>query len=187
MAFIVVYDACVLFPAPLRDFLLRLAQEGLVQAKWSAHILDECFDSIRRQRPDLSPERLLRTRNLMEQAARDCLVSGYEKLVETLELPDPGDRHVLAAAIQARAQIILTWNQKDFPNAVLAEYGVKALDPDQFVLGLAELNPQPLYEVLRKQAEGLRKPPGSVNDVLDTLEKQGLNHSVAKLRKLLSS
>lgn len=104
MAFVVLYDACVLYPAPLRDLLLRIATTGIVRARWSEAILDECFRSIAAQRPEIPPEALARTRVLMNRAAPDCLVTGYEHLIEGLDLPDLDDRHVLAAAIRANAQ-----------------------------------------------------------------------------------
>lgn len=119
MPFVVVYDASVLYPSVLRDLLIRIAQAGLVQAKWTNEILDETFRSIIRQRPDLDPQRLERTRTLMCAAIRDCLVVDYEPLIDAVELPDIDDRHVLAAAIKARAQIIVTSNLKDFPDSVL--------------------------------------------------------------------
>ena len=107
MAFTVVYDADVLYPSTLRDLLIRLAQAGLVQAKWTDQILDETFRNTQRNRPDLDPRNLDRTRELMLRAVRDCLVKGYEPLIDVLDLPDPDDRHVLAAAIKARAQLIV--------------------------------------------------------------------------------
>jgi hypothetical protein len=105
MGFIVVYDACVLYPAPLRDLLVRLANTGVVRARWSDAILDECFRNILEQRPDLKPEALVRTRELMKRAVPDCMVTGFDTLVDGLVLPDPDDRHVLAAAIRAGAQV----------------------------------------------------------------------------------
>jgi hypothetical protein len=98
---VVVYDASVLYPSTLRDLLIRLVQSGLVTAKWTDRILDEVFGSLARDRPDLDPARLLRTRALMIRAVRDCLVHGWEPLVDVIGLPDPDDRHVVAAAIRA--------------------------------------------------------------------------------------
>jgi hypothetical protein len=121
MAFVVVYDACVLYPSTLRDLLIRIAQARLVQAKWTDQILDEVFRNLREDRPDLDPSKLARTRTLMNQAIPDCLVTGYEALIDSVKIPDPDDRHVVAAAIRAQAQTIVTTNLKDFPQAQLTQ------------------------------------------------------------------
>lgn len=110
----VLFDACVLYPAPLRDLLMRLAATDLFRARWSDAIHDEWIRSVLTQRPDLEAQ-LARTRQLMDAHVMDCLVTGYEPLIDTLGLPDPGDRHVLAAAIIGRADLIVTKNLRDFP------------------------------------------------------------------------
>ena len=171
MASVAVYDASVLYPAPLRDLLLRLARTGLFRAKWTDAILDECFEAIRRQRPDLAPDRLARTRALMVQAVPDCLVGGYQPLIDELELPDPDDRHVLAAAIQAGAEIIVTLNLRDFPDVVLEQYGIEAQSPDEFVLDLLSLSPAAVAAVVEEQAADLKNPPMSAEQLLNTLER----------------
>src|ERR1700722_6141619 len=103
MAYTALYDACVLHPAPLRDLLLQLALSDLFRAKWSNAIHDEWIESVLERRPDLKREQLERTRALMNSHVRGCLVEGHEPLIKTLVLPDPDDRHVVAAAIHARA------------------------------------------------------------------------------------
>jgi predicted nucleic acid-binding protein len=118
MAFIVIYDANVLYPNSLRDLLIRIAQAGLVQAKWTNEILDETFGALRRNRPEISQDKLNRLRDLVNAAVPDCLVTGYEPLVEGLKLPDANDRHVLAAAIKAGAQVIVTRNLRTSPPAI---------------------------------------------------------------------
>src|SRR4051794_974714 len=133
MSFVVVYDACVLYPSTLRDLLIRIAQTDLVQAKWTDRILDEVFDSIGKNRPDLDQDRLLRTRSLMNAAIADVLVTDYEPLIEAVDLPDPDDRHVLAAAVKSGAQVIVTANLKDFPQTELEKWRVQAVAPDAFV------------------------------------------------------
>jgi len=184
MAFVIVYDACVLYPAPLRDLLLRVARTGLVRAKWSEMILDECFRNIVEARPDLKPEALDRTRTLMNRAVPDCLVESYEDLVDGLSLPDADDRHVLAAAIRASAQVIVTFNLKDFPDAARAPYGIEAKHPDEFVIDQIGLAPGAVVNVIVEQAQSLKNPPRSVPELLDTLRDSGLVQSVAKLREL---
>lgn len=183
--FIVVYDACVLYPAPLRDLLLRLAEAGVVEAKWTDEILDETFRSITRGRPDLDPTRLERTRRMMCEAVPGCIVTGYQNRIPALTLPDPDDRHVLAAAIEARAQAIVTFNLKDFPVELLGPQTIDALHPDDFVLDRLRSAPGAILAILYEQAGALRSPPRTVIDVLVALEGNGLVRSAAAVRSLI--
>jgi predicted nucleic acid-binding protein len=187
MAFIVIYDACVLYPAPLRDLLIRVAGIGVVRAHWSDRILDECFRNILANRPDLQPAALERTRELMKKAIADNVVTGFEHLIEGLELPDPDDRHVLAAAVRAGAQAIVTMNLKDFPAAKLRPYGVEAIHPDDFLLDLLDLAPGAIASVVVEQAAGLKRPPRTLEELLGTLRDQGLVRAVAKLHEVLGA
>jgi predicted nucleic acid-binding protein len=184
MAFAVVFDACVLYPASIRDLLIRLARTGLFRARWTERILDECFSSIVEARPDLAGK-LDRTRKLMESAIADAVVRNYEVLAEKVNLPDENDRHVLAAAIRAGAQVIVTTNLRDFPLEALAPFDVEAQHPDKFVLQLLSLDPGAVVHVVTAQAGALKSPPSTVEQLLDTLERRGLVQSVAELRKLL--
>lgn len=186
MAFIVIYDACVLYPAPLRDLLVRVGMTGLVQVRWTNEILDECFRSILANKPDLSAERLERTRALMNRAIRDVLVDGYQGLVDSLELPDQGDRHVLAAAIRGGAQAIVTANLKHFPARALAPLDLEAIHPDDFILDLLDLAPGVILKVIDEQVRALRNPPMEWPEVLDKLEASGLVKSVAEIRRLMA-
>lgn len=183
MAFVVVYDACVLYPASIRDLLIGLARTGLFRARWTERILDECFRNIVAARPELEGK-LDRTRQLMAQAIPDALVSGYEGLAETVELPDEDDRHVLAAAIRSGAQVIVTSNLKDFPTGALAHFDVEAQHPDAFVLHLLSLDAGAVARTVAAQAASLRNPPATREQLLETLESRGLVQSVAELRKL---
>jgi hypothetical protein len=96
MALVALYDACVLYPNTLRDLLVRVALRGLVRARWSDAILDEVDRNLARDR-GIPAEKLRQRRELMNRAVRDCLVTGFEPLIEGLRLPDPDDRHVLAS------------------------------------------------------------------------------------------
>lgn len=182
MRFTVVLDACVLYPAPLRDFLLRLATTGLFAAKWTDAIHDEWIRNLTAQRPELET-RLQRTRELMNEAVPDCLVHGYEPLVEALTLPDPDDRHVLAAAIRAGAQTIVTYNLKDFPAEALDSFGVEAVDPDRFVEQQLDLHEAAVVAVARSHRASLAKPPVDVDSYLDTLSAQGLVATADRIRE----
>lgn len=182
MGFVVLYDANVLYPSTLRDLLIRLAQAGLVQAKWTDKILDEVFDNLTANRRDLDPTRLARTRELMNRAVRDGLVQGYEPIEHGLDLPDPDDHHVLAAAIKAKAQVLVTRNIRDFPEAAVQQWDIDVKSPDDFVLDQLDLSRETVYGAVQRIADSWTSPPGTVADVLDRLENDGLVRSAASLR-----
>ncbi|MEW6039625.1 MAG: PIN domain-containing protein [Pseudomonadota bacterium] len=182
--FVAAYDACVLYPAPLRDLLLRLALTDLFRARWTDRIHEEWIRSVLENRPDLKPEQLERTRQLMNSAVPDCLVTGYEGLIDQLELPDPDDRHILAAAIRCQAGAIVTYNLKDFPQDRLDPYGIQALHPDEFIAHQFDLSPATVAKAVRDQRQSLRNPPQSVRELLDTFLSLGLASSVSLLETM---
>ena len=181
--FTVVYDACVLYPAPLRDLLMHLALSDVYRARWSDLIHDEWTRNLHASRPDLSPDQLARTRQLMNAHVRDSLVCGFEHLIPAIDLPDPGDRHVVAAAIHAGASLIVTFNLKDFPPEALKPYNLAALHPDDFIVDLLDLHLASVLEAAAHHRRSLKNPPKSINEYLDTLQAQGLTQSVAVLRQ----
>jgi hypothetical protein len=180
--FTAIYDACVLYPAPLRDLLMHLALTDLFRAKWTDAIHDEWIRSVLEDRADLTREQLERTRALMNLHVRDCLVTNYEDLIPSLTLPDPDDRHILAAAIRGRADMIVTFNLADFPPDVLAGYGIEAQHPDDFIVHLLDLAPGPVCAAVKRQRESLHNPPKSAGELLATFESQGLPQTVARFR-----
>ena len=173
--FTVVYDACVLYPAPLRDLLMRLALTDLYRARWSDQIHEEWINAVLRNRPDLSRAQLERTRSLMNAHVRDALVDGHQPLIPSLELPDPDDRHVLAVAIKCGADLIITFNLDDFPEPALAGYGIGACHPDLFLVDQLNLDVERVYMAMRQHRASLRNPPKTVREYLATLERQGLS------------
>ena len=106
-------------------------------------------------------------------------MTGYEPLIESLRLPDPDDRHVLAAAIKSSAQVIVTTNLKHFPEAELRHWNVEAKSPDDFVLDQVNIDARIVYSCAREIANSRRNPPDTVDDVLAELERAGLVQSVA--------
>lgn len=175
MAVVAVYDACVLYPSPLRDLLIRLAIEELVLARWSDAILDEVFRNLRKDRPELDPDRLDVTRRRMNAAVLDVLVPhNPATLARVGALPDPDDAHVVATAIDAGASVIVTFNLRDFPAKVLEPLGLTAVHPDAFVSEVWASSPDTVLSVLRAQAADLRNPPCTIEDVRDALGRCGL-------------
>lgn len=182
MARTVVYDACVLYPAPLRDLLMRLALTGLFQARWTEQIHDEWTRSVAAKRPDLSAASLARCRELMNEHVPDSLVVGYESLIPTLSLPDPDDRHVLAAAIHGGAGVIVTFNLRDFPASTLANHSIEAVHPDEFITNLWTESPDAVIDAARRQRASLKKPPKTAAELLAALEWCGLKATVDLLK-----
>lgn len=179
-----VFDACVLYPAPLRSLLMYLALTDLFRAKWTDAVHAEWMRNVQKDYPDITRAQVERIRDLMNAHVRDCLVTGYEELIETVTLPDPDDRHVLAAAIHTGANVIVTANLSDFPKEELAKHGIEARHPDEFVMDLFALDPDRVCAAARQQRAGLKKPPLTAEQYLESLERQGLTETVAALRQL---
>lgn len=179
----VVLDACVLYPATLRDLLLSLAYENVYRARWTHEIQDEWVRNVLIKRKDLDEEKLRRTQRLMVDAIDDCLIDGYQSLIESIVLPDPDDRHVLAAAIVGHADAIVTFNKKDFPDSVLSKYGIEVLHPDDFIMLQYDLDSIGVLEAAKAMRLRLKNPPKTVQEFLDTLEQQGLPQICQELKK----
>ena len=180
-----VIDACVLYSAPLRDLLVEAAVGDLFQARWTAEIHDEWMRNLRADRPDIAPRNLERTRTLMDTKVSDCLVTGHLWLIPTLTLPDPDDRHVLAAAIHCGAGVIVTKNLKDFPAALLDQYRIQAHHPDSFLVDVLDANELAMCSTVRAVRGRLKNPPKTVADFLLTLERQELARTVERLREFV--
>jgi hypothetical protein len=184
--FSVVFDACVLYPAPLRDLLIQLATTRLFRAKWTNKIHDEWMASVLERRPDLTTEQLARTRDLMNSAVLDCVVTGYEHLIPAITLPDENDRHVVAAAIHARVDAIVTYNLKDFPGAELATHGLEAIHPDEFMNFQFDLSEADVVISAQKCRARLKFPPKTAEEYLEKLRSLGLPKTVTALRPFAS-
>lgn len=177
------YDANVLYPAELRNLLMHLAVTGLFRAKWPADVHKEWISNLLKNRRDLTRDKLERTRMLMDKHAVDALVTGYEDLIPGLQLPDPNDLHVLAAAIRGQANVIVTMNLRDFPSDVLAPFGIEAQHPDEFILHLLDIAPEAVVTAAEDHRQSLKNPPKTVSEYLETLERQGLTQTVPVLRE----
>jgi len=182
--FTVLFDACVLYPAPLRDALMRLALTDLFKAHWTEKIHDEWIAAVLKNNSQLQADVLQRTRTLMNTHVGDAIVTGYEPLIESVTLPDADDRHVLAAAIHCKAGAIVTSNLKDFPANSLSPYNIEALHPDEFIHLQIELAPSTCLAAFRKQREALNNPALSVDEFLDCLQRQQLPKTVSFYRYL---
>jgi predicted nucleic acid-binding protein len=179
--FTAVYDACVLYPAPLRDLLMWLGLSGRFRARWTTQIHAEWKRNLLKNRPDLTSEQVDRTSALMDKAIPACLVTDYKEIIGGLKLPDADDRHVLAAAIRCNAAVIVTFNEKDFPAEALKPYGLEAQHPDVFIENLFDLDPAAVVAAAQQQRAQLKNPHVSVERYLEILLRQGLVQTVKSL------
>lgn len=182
-----VLDACVLYPAPLRDLLLSLAAEEIFRARWSDCIHDEWMRNLLANRPDLTREKLDRTVGLMNAAVEDATISGFSYLIPSLVLPDENDRHVLAAAIVGHADAIITFNLKDFPERIVAQYGLEVLHPDDFLVAQYELAQIRVLTLVKAMRKRLKNPPRTAAQLIETLESLGLPRFCKRLRQSIGS
>lgn len=169
----VVLDACVLVPVALADTLLRIAERELYRPLWSEQILTEAFSAIAEVHPSIPPEQLRQRFVAMNGAFEDATVSGWENLVSTVTLPDPDDRHVVAAALRGRADAIVTANVRDYPPDVLDPLGIEVIHPDTFLLDQLDLAPHVVLDVLREQADHTRRPALTPIDLITRLARAG--------------
>ena len=179
---IVVLDACVLYPAGLRSLMMWLAVHELIRPKWTDQIHEEWIRNLLKDRPDLTRVQLERTRRLMDEHGGDCLVSGYEKHISRLTLPDADDRHVLAAAIECKADAIVTWNQGDFHSKSVAAHGIEICTPDELLSALLVTDLAGVLAAMRDHRASLKNPARSPSQYLETLAVQGLQKTVKRLQ-----
>lgn len=162
--FVVVVDANVLFPLTLRDTVLRAAAADFYQLRWSMEILNEMERNLV-STMTMSADKAARLRAQMEKFFPEAMVTGYEPLIAGMQ-NDAKDRHVVAAAVKAGAQVVVTANLKDF--TPLPD-GIEAQSPDEFLCNLFDLEPQAFVDMLREQAADLHKPPVTFDELLERL------------------
>ncbi|MDZ4877673.1 MAG: hypothetical protein CLLPBCKN_007108 [Chroococcidiopsis cubana SAG 39.79] len=165
----VILDSCVLYPMYLRDTLLCAADAGLYRVHWSQEILDGAIRNLVADR-QITQHQAAYLERQMNSAFPEAMVAVTERLIPCMD-NDPRDRHVLAAALIAKAHVIVTDNLKHFPAASLSQFRVEAQSADRFLTYLYDLSPDSMHEVLQTQVSRLRKPPMSISDLLNLLEK----------------
>ncbi|MEQ6437215.1 PIN domain-containing protein [Comamonas sp. w2-DMI] len=179
--FTAILDANVLYPALLRDILLSLAHSGLYVARWTTTIEDEWTRHLIEEFPN-NAHAIRQTALQMQAAIPDCLIRGYEPIIESLNLPDKDDRHVLAAAVVGHADVIVTSNVKDFPSEILESYDIELHTPDEFVVNQLGLYPLRALDALKRMRQRWQRPEMSAEDMIELMEKRGLVMTAAHLR-----
>jgi len=183
---VVVFDACVLYPFHLRNIVVQIAVDRLVDARWTDEIHGEWIRNLVVDRPGIPVDRLLVTRKLMNDALPDATVTGYEAHIEAVTLPDPRDRHVVAAAIKARASVVLTWNLRDFPTRELKKHELVRQTPDVLLANLYKKTPDLTLASLANARRNLSKSRISASGFIDILRNQKLIQLSKNLKKHLT-
>ncbi|MBA5778475.1 PIN domain-containing protein [Stappia sp. F7233] len=180
--FCVILDANVLYPNRMRDILLTMVHKGLFRAMWTDEIMDEWSRNVLANHA-ASEAQIRRTLAVMRDAFEECWVYHHRPLIAGMEgLPDEGDRHVVAAALAAGAQQIVTSNLKDFPAEVLESYELEAIDPDTFLVGQFELNRSLAVNAVRSVRQRLDKPSFTKSEFLTDLTRKGMPKFAAALK-----
>jgi predicted nucleic acid-binding protein len=133
---VAVFDACILYPFHLRNVVIQAAVDRVVEARWTDEIHNEWIRNLAASARTIPIERLQNTRRRMNEALPTATVNGYEDQIPVVNLPDPNDRHVVAAGITAGASLILTWNLRHFPAKELKRFGLRRETPDTFLAAL---------------------------------------------------
>jgi len=180
--FVAILDACVLYPYRMRDVLLEFAIQGIFRARFTDEIMDEWSRHVIKDMPD-TEESVQAQLRIIGTVFEECFVTGHKPLVAGLDLPDPDDRHVLAAGIKSSAQVIVTKNHKDFPENVLEEFDIIIVDPDEFLADAFELFPMEATGALRTLRTRLKRPPMDVSEFLLELTRAGMPRLATKARE----
>ena len=180
--FAAVLDACVMVPVALCDTLLRLAEERLYRPIWSERILAEATDAIGAIHPDIDSSALQRRVAYMNDTFPGACIGDFAEIEAGLQLPDPDDRHVVAAALRARADAVVTANLRDFPIDAMLRLDLEVISPDDFLMSQLDMRSAVVMEVLEAQAAATRNPKRSLDDVLTALAKAGVPGFVDEVR-----
>lgn len=173
--FTAVLDANTLYPTLVRDLLLSLAQMGLYHARWTTEIESEWSRNLAADRPHLA-DRLPAVVSLMRDAIPDCLVENHHPLIDAIQLPDPDDRHVVAAAIAGHADAIVTFNLKHFPAEAVHPHGIEVVHPDDFVMNQLQLEPYVALEAIKSMRARWKNPPRSADELIGGSGKARPDH-----------
>lgn len=183
--FTAVLDTDVLVAVLVRNTLLTLAEAGFYRARWSDVTLDEFTRVLPRANPEVSPETALRQRNRMTIAFPEGMVEVDAQLIAALTLPDPDDRHVLAAAIMSRAGVIVSNNLKDFPAVTLDRYGITCLSADDFCADCLDLGDAEAVAAIRTMRLRFQKPEIDGQDLIRRYERCGMGQTANLLQAFL--
>lgn len=166
-------DANVFVHVWTLDVLLSVADTGMLEPRWSEDVALEAERAFSEVRPGSESQ----ARAMMAAACRaypDAMVEGYERRAANLELPDEGDRHVLAAAMESRCDAIVTYNLRDFPRETLASHGIEAIHPDELLMRMVEMDPDAMRATMQSLVRMKAHPPRTIVEEIAGLRRNRL-------------
>ncbi len=178
--FSVFLDANVIYKSHVRDLILRCAERDTFKVYWSDGVLREVEIALKKNL-DINSDKVKRLFGVMLDAFPDSSIKGYESFIEAIELPDPKDRHVVAAAMRGHCDVIITENVKDFPEVELEKYGLEAQHPDVFLLHHYTLEPHKTIQVIFEHCKDMKNPPVNFMDYIERLRKGGVGAFAERL------
>lgn len=181
--FTCIIDTNVIYPIEIRDVIFWFAHYNMFTMKWSKLIFNEWEEVMRRK--NIDEIEIVKRINRASQAFPDALVENYQILIHSLELKDIKDKHVLAAAIKANANIIVTNNLKDFPEDYLMNFGLEAKSADDFLADIIDLNPILAVKAFRELVLNRKNPIMDEYQVLGAMRKNGLQQTADYLHSLI--
>lgn len=181
--FTVFIDANVFFGARLRSLVLFMAQSKMFRARWTERVHDEWMRNVAEKRT-IDMSQLEKIRACMDRSVLNCLVTGYEPLEQSFHLPDPDDRHILAAAVKSGADLILTFNAKDFPKDLVEPLGIEICDPDEFLLDLFNISEDLFIEHVKADFHHYKAPPLTFDAYIEALRKADVPKTAALIERL---
>lgn len=181
--FTVFIDANVFFGARLRSLVLFLAQSKMFRARWTDKVHEEWMRNVAEKR-NIDILRLEKIRTLIDRSVLNCLVTGYEGIEASLDLPDPDDRHILAAAVKTRADMILTFNDRDFPAHIVEPLGIEICHPDEFLLDQFGISEELFIAYVRADFQHYKAPAMTFGNYVEDLRKAGVPKTAQVINEL---
>ncbi|MEO5535800.1 MAG: PIN domain-containing protein [Pseudolysinimonas sp.] len=182
MAFPAFLDTCTIFGSVINDLILWLAEGGAFRPLWSEGVMKELQENLVEKGvdSDLAEKRVQQMRTFFP----DAMVDGYEELIDRMTCHSK-DRHVLAAAVRANAEVLVTFNLKDFPDECVESYEIEVVHPDDFLLDQLDLYPSLVVRTLRRLVELYQNPSITMEDLLEMLIRSGVPNFVDEVRRHL--
>lgn len=178
----VLIDANVFVATWTLDVILSLADRGMLEPCWSEAVLEEAREAVDRVHGTKGGIRYIAA---AERAFPYAMAEPDEEDLVDVELPDPDDRHVVAAALAGGCDVIVTYNVRDFPADTLASLGLCVLHLDDFLMETAAADPDGVAVAMQALIAVKRRPPRTIEEELAGLRANMLGRFAGYIEHVL--